>query len=193
LIVKIPGVLSADQVAACAAQLAKADWRDGKSTAGPQSARVKANEQVFETCPIGNELGRMVVAEIERNQVFLSAALPRHVFPPLFNRYAPGMAFGAHIDNAVRTIPGTPYRIRTDLSATLFLSEPDTYDGGELVIEDGDAGDARGAGGGVLLGAKPDQGRQRARPFARHGFVHPGTRCRVARFTRGAAPDRVLP
>jgi PKHD-type hydroxylase len=140
LIVKIPGVLSADQVAACAAQLAKADWRDGKSTAGPQSARVKANEQVFETCPIGNELGRMVVAEIERNQVFLSAALPRHVFPPLFNRYAPGMAFGAHIDNAVRTIPGTPYRIRTDLSATLFLSEPDTYDGGELVIEDGDAG-----------------------------------------------------
>ena len=77
MIVKIPGVLSADQVAACAAQLAKADWRDGKSTAGPQSARVKANEQVFETCPIGNELGRMVVAEIERNQVFLSAALPR--------------------------------------------------------------------------------------------------------------------
>ncbi len=116
-----------------------ADWRDGRVTAGPQSARVKANQQVAQGCPHGNELGQMIVGELERNPMFLSAALPRHVFPVLFNRYAPGMAFGPHIDNAIRPIPGTPHRIRTDLSATLFLGNPDEYDGGELVIQDGDA------------------------------------------------------
>jgi PKHD-type hydroxylase len=139
MIVIMPRVLSAEQVAHCAAALARADWRDGRLTAGPQSARVKANEQVAESCPVGRAIGRMVVSEIERNPVFLSAALPHRVFPPLFNRYAPGMGFGAHIDNALRAIPGTPYRIRTDCSATLFLAEPDAYDGGELLIEDGDA------------------------------------------------------
>jgi PKHD-type hydroxylase len=139
MIIRIPGLLSPAQLAACSEHLAQADWADGRLTAGPQSARVKANEQVAETCPIGRELGQMIVSEIERNKLFLSAALPRHVFPPLFNRYGPGMSFGAHIDNAIRTIPGTPFRIRTDLSATLFLAEPGSYDGGELIIQDGDA------------------------------------------------------
>jgi PKHD-type hydroxylase len=139
MIIRIPAVLSAAQLATCQARLQQADWTDGRVTAGPQSARVKQNEQVAETCPVGRELGQMIVAEIERNTLFLSAALPRHVFPPLFNRYAAGMQFGAHIDNAIRTIPGTHFRIRTDLSATLFLAEPESYDGGELIIQDGDA------------------------------------------------------
>lgn len=139
MIVQIKAVLSPAQLATCAERLASADWRDGRITAGPQSARAKANEQVAATCPHGRELGQMIVAELERHPLFLSAALPRHVFPILFNRYAPGMAFGPHIDNAIRPIPGTPHRIRTDLSATLFLTEPDEYDGGELVIRDGDA------------------------------------------------------
>jgi PKHD-type hydroxylase len=139
MIIHLQNILSPAQLATCTASLAGADWRDGRITAGPGSARVKSNEQVAETCPHGRELGQMILAELERNPSFLSAALPRHVFPPLFNRYGEGMAFGAHIDNAIRPIPGTPYRIRTDLSATLFLTEPDRYEGGELVIQDGDA------------------------------------------------------
>jgi PKHD-type hydroxylase len=139
MIIQIKSVLTHAQLAMCAERLADADWRDGRVTAGPQSARVKANEQVAATCPHGRELGQTILAELERNPLFLSAALPRHVFPILFNRYAPGMAFGPHIDNAIRPIPGTPHRIRTDLSATLFLAEPDEYDGGELMIQNGDA------------------------------------------------------
>jgi PKHD-type hydroxylase len=139
MIIQIPEVLSAAQISACTHMLADADWRDGRITAGPQSARVKANEQVAETCKAGREAGKIVLDAIERNTIFLSAALPRHVYPPLFNRYASGMAFGTHVDNAIRTIPGTPFRIRTDLSATLFLADPDSYAAGELVIQDGDS------------------------------------------------------
>jgi PKHD-type hydroxylase len=139
MIVQIKSVLSPAQLDLCVKRIASADWRDGRITAGPQSARVKTNEQVAASCPHGRELGQMILAELERTPLFLSAALPRHVFPILFNRYAPGMAFGPHIDNAIRPIPGTPHRIRTDLSATLFLADPDDYDGGELVIQDGDA------------------------------------------------------
>ncbi|HTZ71771.1 MAG TPA: Fe2+-dependent dioxygenase [Acetobacteraceae bacterium] len=139
MIVHIASVLTAAQVAACTESLARADWRDGRVTAGPQSARVKANEQVAETCPVAAEQGRMIVAALESNPHFLSAALPLRIYPPLFNRYAPGMAFGDHIDNALRRVPGTPYRIRTDLSATLFLAAPEAYDGGELVVRQADA------------------------------------------------------
>jgi PKHD-type hydroxylase len=142
MIIHIPEVLTAAQIATCVQRLEGADWRDGRITAGPQSARVKANEQVAETCPVGREIGKIVLDAIERNTIFLSAALPRHVYPPLFNRYAPGMAFGSHVDNAIRTIPGTPFRIRTDLSATLFLADPRSYEGGELVIQDGDGAHA---------------------------------------------------
>jgi PKHD-type hydroxylase len=139
MIIHIQNLLTPAQVAHCAERLAHADWRDGRITAGPQSARVKANEQVHESCPEARALGAMITTELERHPLFLSAALPRHVFPPLFNRYAPGMSFGAHIDNAIRAVPGTPYRIRTDISATLFLAAPHDYAGGELVIQDGDA------------------------------------------------------
>jgi PKHD-type hydroxylase len=114
----------------------RANWVDGRVTAGHQSATVKDNRQLPENSPEAHELGDMIVAALERNPLFITAALPLRVFPPLFNRYEGGEAFGAHLDNSIRQIPGTPYRIRTDISATLFLSAPETYDGGELVISD---------------------------------------------------------
>lgn len=136
MLIHLPGVLSADQLATCRERLEAAEWLDGRVTAGPQSARVKANEQIAEDSETARTLGRLIVGALERNPLFLSAALPRAVYPPLFNRYRAGMGFGTHIDNALRLVPGTPHRIRTDLSATLFLSEPDGYRGGELVVED---------------------------------------------------------
>jgi PKHD-type hydroxylase len=136
MLVVIPEILDGDQVALCRDRLDRADWQDGRLTAGPQSARVKANQQLPESDPAARELGELVLRALERSPLFVSAALPRHVFPPLFNRYAPGMSFGAHIDNAIRQVPGTAHRLRTDLSATLFLSRPEDYEGGELVIDD---------------------------------------------------------
>ena len=125
MILRIPGLLSQDEVAAVQAQLADAPWDNGRVTAGHQSGRVKHNLQVGADSALGAELGLIVVKALEASPLFLSAALPRHVFPPLFNRYDPGMAFGRHFDNAVRQLAGTAHRIRTDLSATLFLSPPE--------------------------------------------------------------------
>ena len=136
MLLQIPDVLTPDQVAQCRAALDAAQWVDGRVTAGFQSARAKDNVQVPEGHPAAIQCGGMIVAALERNPLFLSAALPLRVFPPLFNRYSGGQAFGTHVDNAIRQIPGTPHRIRTDLSATLFLSAPEDYDGGELTIED---------------------------------------------------------
>jgi PKHD-type hydroxylase len=136
MLLQIPDVLDAGQVAACRAALDAADWVDGRVTAGFQSARAKDNLQIPQDHPAAIQCGDMIVAALERNPLFLSAALPRAVFPPLFNRYSGGQAFGTHVDNAIRQIPGSPRRIRTDLSATLFLSAPEDYEGGELVIED---------------------------------------------------------
>ncbi len=132
----IQQVLDAGQLAALTERLDAAPWIDGRKTAGPQSAQVKNNLQLDETSAEARALGQIVVGALERHPIFISAALPRHIFPPLFNKYGEGMGFGTHIDNAVRWIGGTPHRIRTDLSATLFLSEPESYDGGELVVED---------------------------------------------------------
>ena len=117
-------------------QLASADWVDGRVTAGHQSARVKHNMQLPEDHPAARALGDMILAALQRNPLFISAALPLRVFPPLFNRYQGGQSFGTHVDNAIRQVAGTPHRIRTDLSATLFFSAPDEYDGGELAVED---------------------------------------------------------
>jgi PKHD-type hydroxylase len=136
MLLTIPAVLTAEQVATCRDRLDRADWHDGRLTAGHQSARVKANLQLPEQDPTARELSDLVLRALERSPDFLAAALPRHVYPPLFNRYVPGMAFGAHVDNAIRQVPGTAHRVRTDVSATLFLSAPEDYDGGELVIED---------------------------------------------------------
>ena len=136
MLLQVPKVLDADQVAQCRRMLDDADWADGRITAGYQSAQAKHNLQLPEDAPVARELGDMILAALQRSPLFLSAALPLKVFPPLFNRYAGGHAFGNHVDNAVRQVRGTPHRIRTDLSATLFLSAPDEYDGGELVVED---------------------------------------------------------
>jgi PKHD-type hydroxylase len=136
MLIQIPDVLTADQVAEARGRLDAADWVDGRVTAGHQSAMVKNNQQLPEGHPLGRELGELIVAALQRSPLFITAALPRQVFPPLFNRYAGGQSFGSHVDNAIRQVPGTPHRIRTDLSCTLFFSRPDEYDGGELVVED---------------------------------------------------------
>ena len=136
MIVRIASVLSADELSAMRARLEGGAWDDGRLTAGFQSAQVKVNLQLPQSDPAAREASDAVLRALERSPLFVSAALPHHVFPPLFNRYGPGMAFGSHVDNAVRQIPGTPHRLRTDVSATLFLSAPEEYDGGELIIED---------------------------------------------------------
>jgi PKHD-type hydroxylase len=136
VLVHIPKVLTDAQVARCRELMAGAGWVDGRATAGHQSAKAKDNLQIPEESAEAREMGALIVRALEQNALFITAALPLRVFPPLFNRYEPGMRFGAHVDNAVRQIPATPFRIRTDLSVTLFLSRPDEYDGGELIVED---------------------------------------------------------
>jgi PKHD-type hydroxylase len=136
MLLQIRNVLTAEQVARGRRVLEEAEWVDGRVTAGHQSARAKDNLQIPEGHPSARELGETIVSALERHPLFLSAALPFRVFPPLFNRYEVGRSFGSHVDNAVRQVPGTPHRLRTDLSATLFFTEPHEYDGGELVIED---------------------------------------------------------
>ena len=131
----IPSVLTPEEVADFRARLAEADWADGNATAGEQSRLVKKNRQLPETSPVARELGDRIIDALGRSPLFVSAALPLRTFPPLFNRYGEGEGFGTHIDNAIRPVRGTHTRVRTDLSATLFLSGPDEYDGGELIIE----------------------------------------------------------
>lgn len=136
MILPIPDVLSADQVVRARRIFEQAEWVDGRVTAGPQSSQVKDNMQLAEGSPAARELGGMILSALEQNALFISAALPARVFPPLFNRYLGGQSFGTHVDNAIRNVTGTAHRIRTDLSATLFFSGPEEYDGGELVVED---------------------------------------------------------
>ncbi|HMH51326.1 MAG TPA: Fe2+-dependent dioxygenase [Candidatus Acidoferrum sp.] len=136
MLVHVPKVLTEAQVARCRELMEGASWVDGRVTAGHQSARAKDNLQIPEGSAEAREMGEMIVAALEKSPLFITAALPLRVFPPLFNRYEPGMTFGAHVDNAVRQVTGTPFRIRTDLSVTLFISRPEDYDGGELIVED---------------------------------------------------------
>jgi PKHD-type hydroxylase len=136
MLLHINQVLSAGEAAEFRAALAAADWVDGRVTAGYQSALAKHNLQLEENQPLAETLRERIVAALERNPLFMGAALPLRVFPPLFNRYDGGQSFGTHVDNSVRQISGTPLRIRTDLSATLFLTPPEDYDGGELIVED---------------------------------------------------------
>lgn len=136
MLLTIPNVLTAEQVAHARARLAGADWVDGAVTAGEQSTQVKRNMQIPEGSPVARELGDMILDALGASPLFVSAALPLRTFPPLFNRYEGGQHFGAHIDNAIRPVRNTYVRVRTDISCTLFLAEPEAYDGGELVIED---------------------------------------------------------
>ncbi|MGA2057680.1 MAG: Fe2+-dependent dioxygenase [Bradyrhizobium sp.] len=131
-------VLGKDDVADFRRIMDDSHWEDGRSTAGAQSALVKRNEQLPPDSEVARKLGNRIVSALTSNPSFISAAIPLHIFPPLFNRYAAadGHHFGIHVDNAVRGDRLTGLRIRTDLSVTLFLSEPDEYDGGELMVED---------------------------------------------------------
>ena len=129
-------LLSGDQVRACRERLERADWADGGATAGFQSRTVKHNLQLPEGSSVARELGATVLDALDASLLFNAAALPARVFPPLFNCYREGQNFGNHVDNAIRSVPRTGHRIRTDISATLFLSAPEEYDGGELVIDD---------------------------------------------------------
>jgi PKHD-type hydroxylase len=136
MLLHIPDVLTPEQVAQARDALDKAEWVDGRVTAGHQSARAKDNMQLPEDHPVARQLADTVLAALQKSPLFIGAALPLKVFPPLFNRYSGGQSFGTHVDNAIRQVAGTPHRVRTDLSATLFLSPPEEYDGGELSVED---------------------------------------------------------
>lgn len=136
MLLTIPDVLTPDQVREARKILGEAEWVDGNVTSGHQSAKAKNNMQLPQESAAARKLGDMILAALGSNPLFLSAALPKTVFPPLFNRYSGGQSFGTHVDNAIRQFPGQPTRIRTDLSATLFFAGPDEYDGGELCIED---------------------------------------------------------
>jgi PKHD-type hydroxylase len=168
VLLTIPEVLNAEQVRHCRSVLAAADWTDGRVSAGYQGLRVKDNSQLPEGSPAALELGDIVLAALERHPLFISAALPQIVYPPMFNRYGEGQQFGAHIDNAVRLLPGTGRKLRTDVSCTLFLADPDEYEGGELSIED-------------------TYGTQSVKLPAGHMVVYPSTSLhRVEPITRGA-------
>lgn len=136
MLIQIPDVLTRDQVADARRALDGAGWQDGRVTAGHQSAQAKQNLQLPESHPVAQQLGDMILRALQANPLFIAAALPLRVFPPLFNRYEGGHSFGNHVDNAIRQVPGTPMRIRTDLSATLFFADPAEYDGGDLLVED---------------------------------------------------------
>jgi PKHD-type hydroxylase len=136
MLLHIPEILGAEQLAECRAALAAADWVDGRVTAGHHSERVKRNRPLPERHPVARRLGEMILAVLDHNPLFLSAALPLKIVPPLFNRYEAGETYGNHVDGAIRSIPGTPLRVRTDLSATVFICAPEDYDGGELVVDD---------------------------------------------------------
>lgn len=136
MIIEIPNVLPPDQLAAARKALESTDWISGLATAGHQGARVKDNMQLDVANPVARQVGEQIARALMSNPLFMSAALPLHVLPPMFNRYTGGQNFGTHVDGSIRTIPGTGHRMRTDLSATFFFAGPEEYDGGELIIED---------------------------------------------------------
>jgi PKHD-type hydroxylase len=136
MLITIEKILTIEQVTEARQRLASAEWVDGRVTAGYQAQDVKRNAQIPENSPIAKQLGEMILAGLAGSPRFISAALPLRVFPPMFNSYAGGQAFGTHVDTAIRQLSATGQRIRTDLSATLFLTPPDEYDGGELIVED---------------------------------------------------------
>src|SRR5690606_5031593 len=136
MLVRIPAVLSPEQVAEFRQELEAVEWSDGRGSAGYLAQQVKRNQQLPDEHPLGRKLGEQILRALRGNQLFTAAALPLKILPPLSNRYAGSQSYGRHIDGAIRPVSGTPHRIRTDLSATLFLSAPEDYDGGELEIED---------------------------------------------------------
>ena len=136
MLLHIPGIFDRTEVARIRQVLEEAEWLDGKVTAGYQSARAKHNRQLAEDHPLAREIAEAMLQRLWQNPLFMSAALPHKVFPPLFNSYSAGGSFDFHIDNAIRQVRNSAERVSTDLSSTLFFSDPDNYDGGELVIQD---------------------------------------------------------
>ncbi len=134
----IEQVLSSDEVKAFRAKLEGAEWQDGARSAGNFARNVKHNQQLADASPLATELGNHILRKLGTTPKFISCALPHRIYPPKFNRYADGGGYGAHVDSAMMQIPGTNITVRSDLSATLFLSAPDSYEGGELQIESGD-------------------------------------------------------
>jgi len=168
MMLSIPDVLTPEQVRQCRAALEQASWQDGRLTAGHLAVGVKANQQLAEDDPLARQLGDFVLARLSQSPRFMAAALPLKVVPPRFNRYAGGGTYGNHIDNCIFSVPGSVQRIRADLSATLFFSDPDEYEGGDLVVED-------------------FFGSHRARLLAGHLVLYPsGSLHRVEPVTRGA-------
>ncbi len=136
MLVTIPDVLKPEELAHIRHVLESTEWVDGRVTAGDQAVKVKKNLQVPIDAPIAQELGQIILRALGTNPTFMTATLPLRVLPPMFNRYDEGMTFGAHVDGSIRAIPGTGQRMRTDVSSTLFLTPPEDYDGGELVVHD---------------------------------------------------------
>ncbi|WP_300548735.1 Fe2+-dependent dioxygenase [Roseovarius sp.] len=168
MLITIPDVLSQDEITEIRSILDAADWQDGRHTAGPQSAEIKRNEQIPLGSPILPDLQARVVRALMAHPIWVSAALPAQILPPMFNRYAGGQTFGVHVDNAIRVIPGEGRQIRTDISCTLFLGDPEEYDGGELVVEG-------------------HYGAQSVKLPAGHAMVYPSTSLHeVTPVTRGA-------
>jgi PKHD-type hydroxylase len=136
MLLAIPHVLTPVQTAEARKILEAAEWIDGKTTAGAQAARAKDNQQIPISHPAARQVGEVILKALAQNPLFMSAALPLHILPPMFNRYMGGQHFGTHVDGAIRQLPGSSHRIRTDVSATLFFNDPEEYDGGELIVED---------------------------------------------------------
>ncbi|MBN9407993.1 MAG: Fe2+-dependent dioxygenase [Burkholderiales bacterium] len=168
MLLTIPDLLTAEQARQCKAVLDQAPWTDGRLTAGAQAARAKHNEQVPADHKAAQQVANALLDALGGNMRFVAAALPLKVLPPTFNRYTGGGTYGNHIDNAIRNLPGTPHKVRTDISATVFLTDPADYDGGELVIED-------------------TYGTHQVKLPAGHMVLYPGTSLhRVTPVTRGA-------
>ncbi len=216
MLLAIPDVLTHDQVVFARQIFENAEWVDGRVTAGHQSALAKNNLQLTEGSEAARQVGEMILRALEQNPLFLSAARPARVFPPLFNLYRGGQSFGTHVDNAIRQVTGTCHRIRTDLSATLFFSAPEEYDGGELVVEDTygtqrvklpaghmilypatslhhvNAGDAWGSHRFVFLDSEHDSRGCGPHAAVRFGFGDPIVEC-GGRSSGGGAADGRLP
>lgn len=167
MMLRIPSLLTPDEVRDCRQALEQATWQDGRTTAGNLAVKVKSNLQLPIDSPIAAQLGHLILDRLGRNPLFLSAALPLRVLPPRFNRYEGGGTYGNHIDNALFVIPGTAIKVRTDVSTTVFFSDPEEYEGGELIVED-------------------TYGHQSVKLAAGDAIVYPGTSLhRVNPVTRG--------
>ena len=167
MLITLPDLLTPDQVRQCRAELEAAAWTDGSLTAGHVATHVKTNRQLALDDPAGARIGALILDALSKHPLFMSAALPAHILPPRFNRYEGGEHYGFHIDNAIFQVPGETRRIRTDVSTTVFFSDPDEYEGGELIIQD-------------------TYGEQRIKLPAGHAVVYPGTSLhRVTPVTRG--------